>query len=1409
LATVIFAAAVHLLHAVQLSRQSRVFLSRAREARQADKLDEALHFYRLYLDLAPRDVDTRAEYGLFLADLRQYGSAIDSLEEVLRKQDGRTDLRRRVAEMSLGIGRYRDAEDHLQRLLARSKGSADLWELLGKCRQAWGHDEEAVAAFREAIHCDPHRIDSYAMLASLLFGKLDRKEDARRCMDLMVQANPRQVRAHVVCGEHQLAAGQIAEAAKSADAACNLAPRDTEALLLSARIAFARRDEDRARRFAEKAIAVDARKEAAYLLLADIEARAGKPQNSVACLRRGLAATGAQRSLQSALVLSLLDCREVAEAKKTMESLHGDPALKGLLSFAEARIAAIEGRFRQAAEGLQEALPELEHIPRLRASAYYLLGRCYQQLKNSEQQLQSFRRASLAEPTWIEGRLALAATLRAMGRLEEALGEYRAVVAMEGGLAKVGVDCVRLLILRNRGLPAAEQNWAEVDDLVTRLSAEGGRPQEAGLLRAEVLVARGRSEEAERVLAEVSRAQPKEAGARLVRITLKIRQKAWNEVERLLGEAEKSLGDCADLRLARARFLAARDGRQAVPRLRAIAAQMSGLPLSDRIGLWNGLIGVLLGLGEDRESLKLCCDASAAMPGDLTLAFLRFQLAVQTAQEAEVQRSLASIERIEGRGPYWHYAQALRLSAMAETSKNKKLFVEAQRHLAEAQRHLAEVRASRSNWPSVEFLAAKLDDLQGQPQAALAGYLRAIDLGERNPLAIRRATELLYQEHRYVEADKILRKAEQEGYSSDDLDRFASDLSARLEDYPRALAKARKAAASSQDWRDHFWLGQVLAMEAQRAAGTGAVEEHFRLLAEAEQALQQALKLAPASPQPWLWLVRLLVLADRRKEAEALVVKAQEQISLDQRPLAVARCYEVLERFDEAQRRYAEALRAHPEEFATLQNAIQFAMRRGDLKQAESRLRGVLAGTEAKAKERTWSRRALAEVLALQGTYPAQAEAVQLLDTNLADSPSPEDQRMRAMLLASHPTRARRQEAMALLEGLVDAQEQALPEERFALARLYLAENQATQAGRHLAVLASSRAQEPRYVSAYLGFLVQQKELGEAETWLAKLQRIAPHDFATVRWTAELQFRKGQPDQALATLLHFVDQADAKEAAMATRPKRLLAVALALEQLAQEASNSVPADPSKYLQEAERLYRQTASQEPGGEPRLASYLARRGRARESLEILERSYRTAPPSAIAGVLAELRAHGFTSPSEEAMAGQLLQKALDARGRPLELLSLSAEMSSGGGRWEEAERLYREILGRNPHHVMALNNLAMLLALEEKRGDESLRLVEEAIRLSGPQGPLLDTRGMAYLALGKLREALENLEAAIAESPVPVRLFHRAQAYLRSDRPKAAASSLREAMDRGLKPEQLHPLERSSLAQLRKQLVGPGK
>jgi tetratricopeptide (TPR) repeat protein len=1089
--------------------------------------------------------------------------------------------------------------------------------------------------------------------------------------------------------------------------------------------------------------------------------------------------------------------------------------MKGLVSFAEARIAMSEGRFRQAAKGLQDALPELEHSPQLLVTAYFLLGRCYEQLRNSEQQLQNYRRASLAAPGWIEARMAVAATLRAMGRLDEALGEYRALVRMEGGLAKGAAECARSLILRNRRLPAAERNWAEVDDLLARLAAEGGRPQEADLLKADVLVARDKSEEAEKLLAEMSRAQPTEAGPRLALMALKIRAKKWTEAEGLLGQAEKSLGDRADLRLARARLLAARDGRQAVPRLRTIAAQINGLPPSDRIGLRNGLIGVFIGLGEDREALKLCCDASAATPGDLTLAILRFQLAMQTGQQTEADRSLASIERIEG-GPYWHFFRALRLSAMAEKSKDKSLFVEAQRQLAEA-------RASRNNWPAAELLAARLDDLQGQPQAALAGYLRAIDLGERNHLAIRRATELLYQQQRYAEADKILRKAEQEGYSLDDLDRFASDLSARLEDHPRALEKARKAAEGSKNWRDYLWLGRVLATEAQRAAGTGADDERRRLLAEAEQAFRQALKLAPANPQPWLCLVRLLAATDRRQEAEALVAKAQEQIALDERPLAIALCYEALEKFDEAQRRYAEASLAHPKDFAALQNAIQFAMRRGDLKQAESRLRGLLAGTETTVQARTWSRRALAEVLRVQGTYPAWAEAVRLLEANLAESSSPEDRGMRAMLLASDPTRARRQEAMAILEGLVDAQEQALPEARFTLAGLYLAEKQWARAGRHLAILASSREQEPRYVSAYVGFLVQQKQLGEAETWLASLERIAPHDFATVRWKAELQSRKGQPDEALATLLHFADQADAdkgtrggadagtrrgKEAGM-TGTKRALAAAVALEQLADEASNSGPADPSKYLQEAERLYRRVASQEPSGELRLASYLARRGRARESMEILERSYRMAPPLAIGRVLAALRGHGFTSPSDEAMAGQLLQKALDARGRPLELLLLSAEISGSGGRWQEAERLYREILARDAHYVMALNNLAVLLALEGKQGGESLRLVEEAIQLSGPQAPLLDTRGMEYLALGKLPQAIESLEAASAESPVPVHLFHRAVAYLRADRPKVAASSLREAIDGGLKPEQLHPLERSSLAQLRGRLLGQGK
>ncbi|MBN1268639.1 MAG: tetratricopeptide repeat protein [Kiritimatiellae bacterium] len=86
----------------------------------------------------------------------------------------------------------------------------------------------------------------------------------------------------------------------------------------------------------------------------------------------------------------------------------------------------------------------------------------------------------------------------------------------------------------------------------------------------------------------------------------------------------------------------------------------------------------------------------------------------------------------------------------------------------------------------------------------------------------------------------------------------------------------------------------------------------------------------------------------------------------------------------------------------------------------------------------------------------------------------------------------------------------------------------------------------------------------------------------------------------------------------------------------------------------------------------------------------------------------------------------------------------------GEREEAERLYREALRRNPMNAAALNNLAYLLAESGTAIDESIERARQAA-LQEPTNPIvLDTLGYAYYQAGRHREAAETLERARGEA-----------------------------------------------------------
>ena len=453
--------------------------------------------------------------------------------------------------------------------------------------------------------------------------------------------------------------------------------------------------------------------------------------------------------------------------------------------------------------------------------------------------------------------------------------------------------------------------------------------------------------------------------------------------------------------------------------------------------------------------------------------------------------------------------------------------------------------------------------------------------------------------------------------------------------------------------------------------------------------------------------------------------------------------------------------------------------------------------TTATADEVAWARRTLAAVLRSSGSYIKLQQALALIELNLTGGAAPEDLREKALALAACPEPQRHKEAIAILEKLLPSQvgNEGL---QLTLAQLYLVENDWPHAEKLLRSLAAGHEQDPRYIAIYVARLLQRQETDEAELWLHRLQQLAPRDFATASLTAEALVQRNSVDLAIQTLRDSL--AGAKLSATDS-VKQMRLTAIRLEELARSQTGpdrSVAA--GKLLAEAESMYRKYVKEMPDQQLVLAAFLGRRGRFDEAATLVEAAQPTADPIALAQACVDLCESGMGRRGADERLEKILHAALDRHSNTMELQLALADLRIRQDRFDEAVGIYRKVLERDGSNIVAMNNLANLLALEKKQLDEALRLVNAAIAAAGPLPTLLDSRAAVLLALGKPQDALTDLELAIGGEVRPNRQFHLALAYFKLGQTPAATQSLDKARQLGLKPEDLNSLERPVYEQL---------
>jgi tetratricopeptide (TPR) repeat protein len=1413
-------AGVCLLHDFQVARSADVLSAQVKQEEQHGQPEQAAELLGRYLDLRPEDNDARARYGLLLGKLARTPAervrVLRLLEDVLRLDGHRSDVRREVVRLAREGGWLRDAARHLRLLLEADPRDVALMRLYAQCLAGTGNGEKAARWYGRAVERAPRDAGLSEEYALLLRQRLGQSAQADAVIDRLLKADGRSAKARLVAARYFLRRGLRGRADREVRFALNeLKARDAELLLLAADLAVRAGKGGEARKLLEEARRQHPGDARAALGVARLDLRAGRRNEALRKLQPVLREPPGSPEELGVLANLLIDGEAEDQAGAVIDRLEKQ-GLPAVASYLRARVLARKGRWGEARVLLEEAraagLPPGEPAQQ----ADLLLAECHGRLGNLDQQESCIRQALARDPAWLPARRSLAAALAALGKTGQAVAAYRqllpqapelrpalapflvawlpgcpgltssliALSRSEQALAEYvrllpQADAVRealapLLITYNLRLPEDERRWTDVERLVQELE-EGTRPAgRVRLLRAELLVAQGKPQEARRLVEAERDRDRKQVGPWLFLIRLAERQGPTASVLPLVEQAERQAGRRVEWQLARVEHWAAAEHAEARKQLLRLEAGLGSWPAADRDRLLEALAGAYYTAGDPAAAARLWGQLARRQPNNLAVRLLLLELAVADGKRTAAEGALAEVARVEGEGgPVTAYGRAS-LDVLRARQGDKAT-------LPEAHRLLAEAAAGRPSWSRVPLREAQAYELEGRKDRALEKYQAALARGESGLPVYRRVVQLLYEEGRYVEANALVNRLPAQALAERDLGRLAAQLAlvgAEPSDDQdpaqagrRALELARRTVpADSKDYHDYLWLGTLA-----RAAGQPAA---------AEQALRRARDLADTVPDTWAALILLLAQTDA-KRADAELAAAQRKLAGEQATLALALCEEALGRMNEAEERYRAALAARPNDPRVVRGLVGFYSRRGQPAKAEPVLRRLLdPAARAPAPTAAWARRELALALAARRDYRQFQSALALLKDDGKDGPeAAENQRARALVLATQP--AHRREALRLLEDWARRQPALPPEVRLAMAELYTADGDWPRAREHLLALVTVHRDDPAYLARYVRGLLSHGEEELAAVWMKRLARAGRPTFETVELQARLLHAQGRAEQAVGLL-----QAYARE-----KVARPALAAQLLDQLGRPA-------------EAERMYRAyAASGNPDAALALALHLALHGRLAEALDLCERVWPACPVEKVAAAsLVALRlGHGGADPQRRVQGW--LTAALARHPRSLLLLSALAELHNRGGRPAAAEAVYREILRQDPHHPTALNNLAYSLAARGHKQAEALQLIRTAIERFGPAAEFLETRGVIYLHGKQAGPALRDLRQALEQKPTAARYFHLARALQLAGNRPAAARAFHTAGDMGLTVAQLPQPEQQAFTLLARELGQP--
>ncbi|HYH66917.1 MAG TPA: tetratricopeptide repeat protein [Urbifossiella sp.] len=1353
-------------HALQARRIPDALRRQADRSADAGKSDAAIHYLRQYLEFEPTDVEAHVRLIELIRTRATTGRGLNELvflyDKVLRLDPDRDDTRRQALAHCLRVGRFSDAAAHADALLKKFPDEGTLWQQLGTAQHGLNQIPDARKSFESAIAKAPDAMLNYQRLAQLLWKNQSDPAGARAVLDRMVAAVPLEPQAYLVRARFETYAAEDDERANrpvNLDPACRdlrrmleLDPENAEGSLLLAEILQKGRDIPAAHAILRDAAGLYPRELKLVRALAWLELIRGNVPAALAALEDGLKHTPDGFDLLVPLADLLVQQGDTARTADILRQLEAKRLPPSQVTYLKARLAMRQEKWAESIDHLEKLRGRSGGPPGLETQANLLLATCYERTGDAENQERALKRVVAADPGHVPARVGVALLFQNLGRFDDSMRELDVAVGSPLAPGAVVSQWVRMKAHRLRHASASPDDWRKLDAAVTTLAPRFGfGSSEPVVLRAEVLAAQAKYAEAAQLLRRAASSRP--GDTRLWAALAHAAADAGGTAAGLavIDEAQAAAGDGPDVRIARARLYAREPGR--VRPLAPLADRTDGWAEADQLRLLYGLADVADESGDRAKAVEVFRAIAARRPTDAA-GWLRLAERAADAGKADVAaEARGALVKLEGdAGPSVLVCDARVSPAAAEK--------------------LAAVVGASPNRADACLALARFKADAGDVKESLRLTERAFHL-EPTGLESARA---------WVVA---LVKAGPDDRAAKAVARLAADPRWAGEPFRRLMAGVVERVPPAAAPQVVAWCKPVIERELGGPAWLAA-----RSPASAEAILTAATTTPTATADDWLRLA--IHHGAKAEQVNATFAAARAKLPPSTFFAAAAVFAET-----PAGKAWAPAAADPAEKRAFTQARLAVALSRADSDAAVKVLEAFVADPTARPADAGWAKRNLAMLLASRGTPEGRTRATSLLAEANEGGATVEDLRATAGVLT---TLARylegddRRAALARAAAALDSVHKSTqsPRDLYNLSQLHRVAGDRKAARDGLNALMKADPRNLYYLVAALDELTEDRNFASAEAFAGRLRSLYPGEFRAVASVARYEAKAGKADRALALAEAYAGAADAGAGDYLARSAR---TAELLDELCRMPGvKGTPAGRAMAAAAAQRFSALVPSR-PEAVVGVAGVLASDGQPAEALAKIEQFGRYLPDRVRAQAgLAVLRAGGATDRQFDLVRGWL-DKAIAAAPADGPMRLAEAEFLTLRQEPEKAAEVYTKMLERDPRNVVALNNLAWLLAADATTAPRALELLDRAAREAGVSADLLDTRGRTRITLRQFDAANRDIMEAIARDPSALRYFHLALLRLAQSppQPDAAAQAFRDAKARGLDARSVHPAD----------------